>query len=728
MTDSVEIQKIETLPSYFSDSSVINLSQDKLKKIGEKCRKRFEELKQARASSHYEDEHQADFDSYHLIAPKKILPHKGFPNLACPLARIGVDTFHANVMFTFGGQNGHFQVLPDFLSKSHLDVAQRAAEYMTYVLNYEADLYDAFDKADMDAEKYENGFLKPSYVKDEVWETRRVTTEEFVPEVDEATGAVTRKSVKKHKTERVKRTVFDGIKVKRVSPECVLASSFFETVDEAVEKDFVFEYHNYNMRYVEEMSVTADKDYEPFFSPSQVKKIKTIVQSAVLSNLEKNKQEYDGNQVEALVELQPVELAEAHFREDVNDDGLAEKVAVVFETSTGTVLRATFAKCRLVKISPRPIDGRWDSESIRRATAPLLLEWEAIHNQRVYKGMWENLPLLFYKAGGRFNPQVQTLMPGKAYPVDDPNSINVPQLGQVGMSYFNEERLIMDYFDRVLALGDVIQGVSGGKDVTATNTIHSQQRAGIRLATPMNRIAMALEKLMDHIWDLNRQCAPTMKEYRVVGTGDNTVPVFSKISGSDFDSQLSFKLNMATMYDVQMLRDSALLNYKTFISNPLFLNNPAAFYYLTTDTMRAVGLKIPLPRPEQAKARSPFIEHDMIREGKEVEPVVGEDMDEHLTAHKAFMETEEFQNWPQEAQQALLVHYDKTTIQKKTFEAANLNQSGIFEGMPGGGLPGQAGMTANRNPTQEFNTMRVGETGPSMRQQARNGMMGEQNA
>jgi hypothetical protein len=719
--NSIEIQSIESLPDYGADSSEIKLTAAQEKELGYNCKARLDELKSAREQSKWETEKARDFDAYHLVPPQRKLPYAGYPNLACPLARIGADTFHANVMFTFGGQEGVFKVLPDFLSKSHMDVAARTADYMTYVLNYEAGLYDALDKADMDAEKYGVGYIKATYVKKSAWETRVVTTEETVPNVDEITGEVTPKVKKTKKKERVKKTLFDGVRFVRIAPESIFADHIFETVTDAVDNDYLFEVQTYSYRRIEELS----KGDEPLFKPSRIKDLKDSLRSHVAKQFEQAKRAFDGYDIDKHVELMPIEVAEAHFRYDVNGDGLSEKVAVAFETSTGALMRATYADCRIEKLCPRPVDGRWEGESIRRATQPLLTEWEAIHNARVAKGQWANLPIGFYRAGGSFNPQAQTLMPGKLYPIQGNDMPTFPQMPNVDLSYFQEEQLIMDYFDRVLALGDVIQGVNG-KDTTATETIHSQQRAGIRLSNPMNRIGLALNRLIQHAWDLNKQCAPELKEFKIVGMGDG-IPVFSKVTSADYEATVSFKLNMATLYDVQMLRDTAMLNYNAFIQNPMIMNNPGVFYQFTQEAMQAVGLKLNIPKPEQAKAKSPWAEHDLIREGTDLDPTLGEDTDEHLKAHEAFMRSEEFQSWPTDAQHRLITHYDKTKIQQQTLQAANLNQSGVFEGMPGGMQPGAPGMTANRNPTQAFNTLRVNESPKSKQSNIKNGMSGQQN-
>lgn len=728
--NEIDITNIQNLPELSSESTQIEkIGAEKLADLGKKAKTRLDELKSIRLSSKYEDERRKDFEAYHMIPPRKALPYVGYPNMACPLPRIGTDTFHANVMFTFGGQEGVFNVLPDFMSSQHMDEAKRSAMYMTYVLNYESGLYTALDKADMDANKYENGFLKARYVIQEEKVTRIVESETVTPKVDPATGQVTRDVKKSKKKETVKVKIFDGVKVERVNPANIFASPFFETVADAVNKDYLFEVEHYNVRFLEENTIAADGE-KAFFNKAAVDKIKESRRNSITSRLERNKQEYDGYQVDLEVNLSPVELAEAHFRTDIDGDGLAEKVALVFDTESGIPVRISFAKCRIVKLTPRPIDGRWDGESVRKVASTLVTEWEAIHNQRVAKGQWSNLPFFFYKQGGRFNPQAITLMPGKGYPMESPSDVNFPQIPPPDPSYFNEEQLIMNYFDRVLALGDVIQGLQGKADASATNTIQSSQRAGIRLSNPINRIGMALNELIGHIWDLNKMCAPEVKEFKVAGVGDGT-PIFKKMSRTDYNTQVGFKLHMATLQDVQMLRDSAMLNYRTFITNPMITANPAAFYSLTQQTMDILGVKVKIPQPDQAKAKSPFEIIDLIEDGKHPDPTVGIDPDEHLTALTAFMESEDFLDWTTEQKMALYLYYDKVQILKQTLQSGNLNQSGVFEGMngvqqpPQGPNPPQQGavpptMTASRNPSQTFNRMRVSNSPQSMRANARN--------
>lgn len=723
MDKSIDVLSVEQFPAYYSDSSTITGHESKLKELGLKASARLKEIRSLEQMSRLESERALDFEYYHLRPPKKAVPYAGYPNLACPLPRIGSDTYHANVMFTFAGQSGKFTVLPEYISRSHMDSADRGAKYLTYVLNHEADFYTALDKADQNAQTYGEGYLEPCYVREYAYETRLVTREEVVPEIDELTGEVTRKTVKHTKKERVKVLKFDGVKIKSIDPRSIVVAPEYEEVEDAVTNDYLFKITKFKYRALEEFSKQVDKEIPAFFKADAVKKLRDSKLASLRTELDNAKQEYDGFTLERQLENSDVELAECHFWADINDDGFAEKVTLVIEAQTGIVLRATFSECRIVKLCPRPVAGRWHGESVRRLLMSFCDEWEAIHNQRVAKGQWANLPFFFYRAGGRFNPQTLTLMPGKGYPLDDPNSVSFPQLPSADMSYFQEEKLILDYVERVLALGEAQQGVVSRNDTTATESINAQQKAGIRLSNPMNRIAVSLNKLMGHIWELNKQCAPEIKEFKVAGVGDGT-PIFDKVTNRDYEAQVSFKMNMATLFDVQMLRDTALLNYDAFMQNPLVMSHPAAMYELTKNTMKALGVELNIPKPEQANAKSPFVEHDLIMAGRDdIEPVLGEDTTEHLLAHDALIKSEEFKDWPEDRQMAMILHRDKTVAQQQLLRSANLNQSGIFEGL-GPQQPEMPGFTANLNPAQKFNTMRAEESPKSQRQNLRNGMQG----
>lgn len=721
--DQIQIKEIENRPEQTADTDSISLSTDKMLKLGQRLSSRFKELRASRERQTIDEDRAEDFATYFLMEPAKTLPYEGYPNLRCVLPRIIVDTLHANNIFSFTGQEGEFKVQPNFLKESQIETSKRAAKFMTYQINKEAGLYEAFDKADWDDENYGVGYLEPVYKREFRFETRKVTKEVNEPVIDPVTGQVRDvKRRKKTKTERVKKTVFDGIKVEALDVESVLYSPLIENLDKAVKTDVVFKFARHRFETIKNKAKKIDGE-EPFFIPAQVEKVKQAVTHTILNEnptlLRQVQEEYDGVMPEQILDAKFLDLAEAHLWDDINNDGWPEKVKVIFEVDSGVILRASLAENRIVELKSRPVRGRGAGESVRKAGAPLFLEWEAIHNARVAKGQWANLPIGFYTLGGRFNPENITLTPGQFYGVEDANQISFPQLGQVDTSFLNEERLILDYIERLFATGQSIQGVaSPSGETTATETLSTQQRAGIRLQNPIKRKQLALNKLLGHMWDLNRICAPESKEFRVLGDTANNVPMFDRVSKEDFDQNLDFSLDLATIFDVQLARDTALLVWRTFSQDPAFLQDPAARDFHLRRTFNSLGVPLKMNQPEQAQVISPEEERQLIMRGDDVEPKLGANTDAHMRNHTKFMQLEEFVEWKPEQKLALIALVEKYKIQKRTLQKGGLNQSGLPQNPV---QPGKTpAFTANRNPTQTFNTARVGESPNSQRQNLRN--------
>jgi len=605
--EQVKILQVENRPEQTADTDTISVSTDKMIKLGQKLSTRFKDIKASKERRQWDEDRAEDFASYFLMEPRKALPYEGYPNLRCVLPRIIVDTLHANTMFSFTGQEGEFKVQPDFLKESQIESSKRGAQFLTYQLNKESGLYEALDKADWDDETYGAGYLEPVYKREFRWETRKITKEVNEPITDPITGQV--KEVKRRKkttTERVKKTTFDGIKIEALDVESIFYSPLIEDLDKAIKTDVAFKLARHPFEFIKNKAKKID-DNEAFYLPEQVNKIKQFVTNTILSEnpslLQQVKEEFDGALPEQILDAKFIDLAEAHLWTDINNDGFPEKVKAIFEVMSGIIIRISLAESRIVEFKSRPVRGRAAGESVRKAGSPVFLEWEAIHNARVAKGQRAKLPIGFYTMGGRFNPDTITLTPGQFYGVEDANAISFPQLGQVDASFLNEERLLLDYIERIFATGEAIQGVPGVKESTATETISVQQRAGIRLQNPIKRKQLALNKLIGHMWDLNRICAPESKEFRILGDA-SAVPMFDRISKEDFNQQLDFKLDLATIFDVQLARDTALLVWRTFSQDPAFLQDPAARDFHLRRTFDALGVPLKMEKPEQAEGFS----------------------------------------------------------------------------------------------------------------------------
>lgn len=713
----VDVLKQESLPPIDIGSKYsLEPKEETLSQLGEFLQKRLSALRTLRERSDWEREKAAAFNAYHMIPRERALPYPGAANLACPLPRIGVDSFHANVMGSLYSDENRMKIMPLVIQKDFTSKAGKAAQYMTYVMNHEADSYMAFDDADKKAQMFGVGYLEPVYVKEEIWETVEVTETKRTPAIDEA-GNVQLNEKTTTRREKKRKTVFDGIKINSLPVESIYRSPFM-SMEEAVRSDAVFKVFQIN--YSEIKSRTKSTDDRPaYYRKSQVDKLtKPIVGKMFkqLTELEQARASNDGFFIDLLSREELVEVAEAHCWWDIDGDDIKEKITATFHPATGTVLRVTLSPCRIVDLDPRPVDERGYGEGIPKISIRLSDEWEMFHNTRANAGQWENTTFGFYRAGGRMNPQQITIQPGHFYPVDDPREINFAQTPRVGSSYFQEEQMLLSYFERIFALDENMQGVGSSRKRTATESLKVASRASVRFGNPFNRIVTKVNKLLGHIWDLNRECAPEEKEFYVIGEGGS--PLFEKMHKYEYSANMQFGVAVNTVFDQQIVRDTMLLAYRLFLVNPIVQQHPEIVYELSQKTLDTLQIDVDLPKPPQAKTLSAFEVIELLRSGEDIEPEVGIDYDHHLKVCMKQLNADDVKDWDVEAQKRLIMYIDKTRILKATLESANLNKSGMFTGGP---MQQQPGVTSNRNPTQMFNTTKVGESGKSAMQNTKNG-------
>lgn len=719
MEEQTTVVKSEAVPSYEVGANALDVSQDVLDRIGKEYAERYFRLRRARERSSWEQDVADAFDAYHLNPPKKPLPYEGAANLRCVLPRIGADSFHANVMYTIFGNGFSAKVQPDYTSKDYIVEADKGADFLKVVLEHECGLYAAVDNADWKAETYGVGYLEPRYVRQVAFDIERYKDERIVPEIDPVSGEVTERKTSRWKTRKVKRTLFDGVKIDSLPVRSVTVSPFVRDLKQAVEHDAVFKDYRAQLKTLRMQAKDYD-DQPAYYIKGQVEKVSLWATAKVVSGddslLEQAKQDFDGFSLHDKVCAEALDLVEVYAWEDVDGDGTPENVCFSLHPESGTVMRVSLTPCRITEIRPRPVDERFYGEGIYKAGLPLFEEWEAVHNWRVNAGQWENMPMGVYEAGGRFNPEEITFTPGHFYPVDRAGGVQFLQTPGVRPSYYQEENLLLMYFERIFGLNENMQGVVSSKDTSATENIQVTQRSGIRFSNPMNRIMQAINEVVGNVWDLYGKCAPADKEYYLTGIGKAGRVL--KMTKGDYKNQLKFKLEVSSIFDVQLMRDTWMLAFKMFRADPMVGAHPAAVYELFKNTMKGMGINLDIPKPPQADVLSPSLEHELMAKGQEVEPEIGEDYEEHLRQHLAFTQTEEYEEWSDEDKQALLVHIDKTQILKKTIEQNNLNRSGVYEG---GMAPEGPSVTATRNPSQLFNNMRVGESGPSAGANVRNG-------
>lgn len=712
------VEKQESLPPFDVGSrNDLNPSNETLQKLGDYLKDRLKKLKTIRENSDWEKEKAAAFNVYHLRPRPRPLPFTGAANFTCPLPRIGIDSFHANVMASLFANGTQMSIKPSVINKEMANTAKKAAQYMTFVMNHECDSYLTIDDSDRKCHMFGVSYIEPYYEKEEIWETVEIKESKRVPTVDPMTGQVRFQEKKSTRTEKKKKTVFDGTKIRSLPVDSIFRSPFL-SFEEALRQDSVHKV--FPMKYSALKDRTKSYDDRPaYYKRDQVAKIsKSIVEKSIKipNDLEQARADLDGFWIGQVQDDESVEMAEAYLWYDIDGDDIKEQIRATYHPVTGAVVRVVLGKCRIVDFNPRPLDERGYGEGICHILETICDEWENFHNSRSNAGQWENTTFGFYRAGGRFNPQQITIQPGHFYPVDDPREVQFAQVPRVGNSYFQEEMLIQTYFEKILALDENFQGVSSRSKQTATESMTVSNRASIRFGNPFNRIVSQINKLLNHIWDLNRECAPEDKEFYILG--EEGGPVFEKMSRGDYSDKFKFETEVQSVFDKQTARDTWMLAYRLFISNPFFMQHPEKLWEITQKTADNLNLDVDIPKPIQAKTTSPYEKIEIIKNGGDIEPELGEDMDHNLKVIERQLEADDLKDWDDEAIKNLVLLRDKIKMTQITLQSANLNQSGQFSGSP---MAPQPPVTSNKNPTQMFNTMKVGEGQNSMKKNLRNG-------
>ena len=176
MSIEIDLLKRESLPETdVGGKNELSPSEDTLRRLGEHLKKRLDKLKELRDRSDWEKEKAAAFNAYHGVPKPRTLPFAGAANYACPLPRIGVDAFHANVMASLFPQSNRMLIKADPVNKGMAHTAKKVGDYMTYVMNFEADSYEVFDDSDKKSNMFGIGYVEPTYVKEEIYETVEIT-------------------------------------------------------------------------------------------------------------------------------------------------------------------------------------------------------------------------------------------------------------------------------------------------------------------------------------------------------------------------------------------------------------------------------------------------------------------------------------------------------------------------------------------------------------------------
>lgn len=704
-----ETVDIDTLPLEEKSLGVeLRLSEGQEEELSGYIRAAYGEIKGDRTA--LESEWADNQHRYESTFPKMTGPWPGASDIRPPLSRVVCDTLQAIYMNSLFGNRSKVRAKP--IGVDDAPKAAKNEKFMKYVLDEEVGFYDLADKFTTDfLGPTGNAFLEPRYVVDQEQREEEITEEIGDPNDPLAP----KKTVKRMDT--YTETVFDGDKVDIISSEHIYAGPSWENALEAAERDILIKVMPQSLEEIRRKAKGACPKYH------NVEKLELIPSYQNPSLLQLAKQKVDSITKEYLKGRQVIRNSEVYLWWKTKGDQ-EERIIVTMDIESGVIFRVIKGRCRIVHLKAYPVRGRFWGRSPLSIVKPLQKHLDAIVNQRVDAGSLSNMPFFFYRAGGTFNPQLFSYMPAHGYPMENPGDVAWANPPRVDSTLYNEEGKVWEYIERLFGLNENQQGVANRQATTATEAIEISRRASVKFGSPFQRIVHQLNPLLKHIHDLNYEFAPAEKTFRVLGR--DGVPVFSKYTRDDSKARLNYAFEVETIFDEQLARDTMMLAFRMWRSDPQIMLNRAYLYRLTRDAMESVlgDSTAYLPVPEEAKLPSAEEAIQLILAGERMEPKPGIDTENYMRVFAAFINAEEFRTFRDDQQHQILGFFAKVKLMQEVFDKFNLNQSGKYEGMMDQMAGGMPPVTANRTPSQKFNQLRVGETGASAMQNNRNGMKG----
>lgn len=221
---------------------------------------------------------------------------------------------------------------------------------------------------------------------------------------------------------------------------------------------------------------------------------------------------------------------------------------------------------------------------------------DAVHNLKLDNGILSSLQFGFYRAASAIKPQNIRLEPGNLYPVEDINDVKFVNFPFLGGFANQEEQVLNQYAERILAISDLqlgqTRGVSGAvRNATGANLL--SRESNIQLNIHFDRIARALNLMLRSLFNLARERMPATLFFRV--TGEDGRPIFSKVNRSDLAGDFDFDISVDILSaSEQEKQQRAVLMLQTLL-NPAALQmgivTPSNLYNVYREFVKVHGIK-----------------------------------------------------------------------------------------------------------------------------------------
>ena len=150
----------------------------------------------------------------------------------------------------------------------------------------------------------------------------------------------------------------------------------------------------------------------------------------------------------------------------------------------------------------------------------LAAELDAIHNQRIDAGSVMIAPFGFYRAASSFKPEKVQISPGAMIPVDDIKDVNVVQFQGNLATSFQEERVIIEYMEKLTATSAYQMGRESDivkSRATATGTMAIIQQGEQAYTLLGIRAQRVFSKMLTKVLQMYQSFMPSGLADRIIG-------------------------------------------------------------------------------------------------------------------------------------------------------------------------------------------------------------------
>ena len=338
--------------------------------------------------------------------------------------------------------------------------------------------------------------------------------------------------------------------------------------------------------------------------------------------------------------------------EDVDDDGYDESIvrAVIVDTKPRLAMRHRMEYLKPDGRRPHfdwhyvPVDGRYYGMGV-----PEILEQDQLEGNAFYQARSDVLEIIT-KPGGMYDPMSGLApdeiryTPGMMVKVRDPDTAYRPFVFPVDPTLLLREQSGIDMqAERVIGSTDMGLGrgptqPNAPRTLGGTAIIVRQQQ--VRMDVPLRRLIYGsteapggVSEFLHQYMGLMQAFLPEAKEFRALGT--NELRVVQRV---DLQGRFDFEMNFGPEVNNPQLRmQNAAVRYQAGAANPMVMQNPYAFWYLTKDFFEASGMKNAgriLPAPSGQEAHPPMTQEEeftVLAKGIYVDALAADNHAEHLT-------------------------------------------------------------------------------------------------